>query len=142
MTSVDLRKDQDGLEPAMREIAVRVVAAYLSNNAVPHASLPPLLATVHEALFALADRPPAAETTHEQPTPAQIHGSVRQDGLVSFIDGRSYKTLKRHLTAHGLSPELYRARYGLPEDYPMTAPDYAERRSEIAKAIRLGRKAA
>ncbi|MGH1588107.1 MucR family transcriptional regulator [Methylobacterium phyllosphaerae] len=142
MTSVDLRKDQDDLEPAMREIAVRVVAAYLSNNTIPHTSLPPLLATVHEALFALTDRPPVVETIHEQPTPAQIHRSVRQDGLVSFIDGRSYKTLKRHLTAHGLSPELYRARYGLPEDYPMTAPDYAERRSEIAKAIRLGRKAA
>jgi predicted transcriptional regulator len=126
----------------MREIAVRVVAAYLSNNAVPHTSLQPLLVSVHEALFALADSPPLPAETPMQPTAAQIHQSIRQDGLVSFIDGRSYKTLKRHLTANGLTPEGYRDRFGLPGDYPMTAPGYAERRSEIAKAIRLGRKAA
>lgn len=142
MRSIALPKDQDHLESTISEVAVRVVTAYLSNNAIPHTSLPPLLATVHGALFALTDRPKVAEIPYEQPTPAQIHRSVRPDGIVSFIDGRSYKTLKRHLTAHGLTPASYRARYGLPEDYPMTAPGYAERRSEIAKAIRLGRNAA
>ncbi len=76
------------------------------------------------------------------PTAAQIESSIQQDGLISFIDGRSYKTLKRHLTAHGLTPERYRAKYGLPADYPMVAPGYAAKRSEIAKAIQLGHKAA
>jgi predicted transcriptional regulator len=142
MGSIELRMDQDSREPTLSEVAVRVVTAYLSYNAIPHTSVPPLLATVHGALFALADRPEAVEARPEQPSPAQIRGSVRQDGIVSFIDGRSYKTMKRHLRAHGLTPELYRARYGLPDDYPMTAPGYAERRSTIAKAIRLGRKAA
>ncbi|WP_246695116.1 MucR family transcriptional regulator [Methylobacterium sp. P1-11] len=137
-----MRTDQDSREPTLREVAVRVVTAYLSYNAIPQTSLPPLLATVHGALSALADRPEAVEARPEQLSPAQIRGSVRQDGIVSFIDGRSYKTMKRHLRAHGLTPELYRARYGLPDDYPMTAPGYAERRSRIAKAIRLGRKAA
>ena len=76
------------------------------------------------------------------PTDAQIEASIQHDGLISFIDGRSYKTLKRHLTAHGLTPERYRAKYGLPADYPMVAPGYAAKRSEIAKAIQLGHKAA
>ena len=76
------------------------------------------------------------------PTAAQIEASIQHDGLISFIDGRSYKTLKRHLTAHGLTPERYRAKYGLPADYPMVAPGYAAKRSEIAKAIQLGHKAA
>ncbi|MCJ2101238.1 MucR family transcriptional regulator, partial [Methylobacterium sp. E-046] len=64
--------------------------------------------------------------------------SVRPDGIVSFIDGKTYKTLKRHLTSHGLDPKSYRDRYGLPSDYPMVAPSYAEQRSALAKAIGLG----
>ncbi|MEE7451229.1 MucR family transcriptional regulator [Methylobacterium radiotolerans] len=137
-----MRKNQDGRGATISDVTLRVVTAYLSNNALPHSSVPPLLATVHGALSALADRSTAAEAPPEQPNAAQIRGSVRENGIVSFIDGRSYKTMKRHLTAHGLTPDLYRARYGLPDDYPMTAPGYAERRSEIARAIRLGRKAA
>ena len=73
---------------------------------------------------------------------AQVEASIQETGLISFIDGRSYQTLKRHLTAHGLTPERYRAKYGLPADYPMVAPGYAARRSEIARAIQLGHKAA
>ncbi|SFU97489.1 ROS/MUCR transcriptional regulator protein [Methylobacterium sp. UNCCL125] len=64
---------------------------------------------------------------------------MRPDGLVSFVDGKTYKTLKRHLTAHGLHPQSYRERYGLPADYPMVAHNYAEQRSQIAKTIGLGR---
>lgn len=58
---------------------------------------------------------------------------------MSFIDGRTYKTLKRHLTKHGLDPQSYRGRYGLPQDYPMVAPSYTAQRSERARAIGLGR---
>ncbi|KIU28397.1 putative transcriptional regulator [Methylobacterium sp. PvP062] len=136
-----MRKNQDHLERTISDVALRVVTAYLSNNALPHTGIPPLLVTVHGAFSALAVRPAVTEAPPEQPDAAQIRGSVRPDGIVSFIDGRSYKTMKRHLTAHGLTPERYRARYGLPDDYPMTAPGYAERRSEIAKAIRLGKAA-
>ncbi|MHB2211108.1 Ros/MucR family transcriptional regulator [Methylobacterium sp. CM6257] len=116
-----------------------IVAAYVANNSVPPAALPELMASVHKALASL-DGKPAAEVAPavEQPTPAQIRKSVQQDGIISFIDGRFYKTLKRHLTAHGLTPERYRERYGLPADYPMTAPGYAAQRSALAKAIGLG----
>ncbi|SFM89788.1 ROS/MUCR transcriptional regulator protein [Methylobacterium pseudosasicola] len=79
-----------------------------------------------------------ASSNVEKPTPAQVRRSVQQDGIVSFIDGQAYRTLKRHLTAKGLSPQSYRERYGLPADYPMVAPSYAERRSALAKAIGLG----
>ena len=75
----------------------------------------------------------------DKPTPAQIRKSVRPEGIVSFIDGKTYKTLKRHLTKHGLNPQSYRDRYGLPGDYPMVAPSYAAQRSALAKAIGLGR---
>jgi len=120
-------------------LAGEIVAAYVSNNSVPPAALPELMASVHGTLAVLTGRPQAdAPPAVEQPTPAQIRKSVQEDGIVSFIDGRSYKTLKRHLNAHGLTPERYRERYGLPEDYPMTAPGYAAQRSALAKAIGLG----
>jgi len=97
---------------------------------------------VHAALFALADSTDTVRPERREAEPSQVRQSIQRDGLISFIDGRSYKTLKRHLTAHGLTPERYRAQYGLPADYPMVAPGYAEQRSQIAKAIQLGRKAA
>ncbi len=81
----------------------------------------------------------AASPAHgDTPSPAEIRKSVRPDGLVSFLDGRSYKTLKRHLTAYVLTPERYRERFGLPADYPLVAAGYAAQRSALAKAIGLG----
>ncbi|MCJ2093764.1 MucR family transcriptional regulator, partial [Methylobacterium sp. J-072] len=74
----------------------------------------------------------------DKPTPAQIRKSVQQDGIVRFLDGKTYKTLKRHLTANGRSPQSYRERYGLPADDPMVAPSYADQRSALAQAIDLG----
>ena len=74
----------------------------------------------------------------ERPTPAQIRKSIRPDGLVSFIDGKSYKTLKRHLTKHGLDPQSYRDRFGLPSDYPTTSANYSAQRSALAKSLGLG----
>ena len=129
------------------ELAGDIVAAYVSNNPVPAAELPALIVRVHGAISGLVAGTPTAagaapQVEVEKPSAAQIRKSVRHDGIVSFIDGRSYQTLKRHLTAHGLTPERYRAKYGLPADYPMVAPGYAARRSEIARAIQLGHKAA
>ena len=129
--------------PNLAELAADIVSAYVSNNPVPPAELPVLIAKVYEAVSELATAGgPSAATPDagvERPTPAQIRKSVRDDGIVSFIDGKTYKTLKRHLSAHGLDPRSYRDRYGLPADYPMVAPSYAEQRSQLAKAIGLGR---
>ncbi|SFV13104.1 MucR family transcriptional regulator [Methylobacterium sp. UNCCL125] len=124
------------------ELAAEIVSAYVSNNPVPPAELPALIAKVHGAVSGLASAggsEAAAQATEvEKPSPAQIRKSVRDDGIVSFIDGKTYKTLKRHLSANGLDPRSYRDRYGLPADYPMVAPSYAEQRSALAKAIGLG----
>ena len=133
-----------GLNPNMLTMAAELVAAYVSNNRVPATELPALIRTVHAALNGIANgtaadgaNAPAEEV--ELPTAAQIKKSVRPDGLVSFIDGKAYKTLKRHLTKHGLDPNSYRAKFGLPVDYPMTAAAYSEARSALAKNIGLGR---
>jgi predicted transcriptional regulator len=122
----------------MLEKVGTIVAAYVSRNAVGMADLPGLIDQVHSAISVLRGGSGANPTGL---TPAQVEASIQRDGLISFIDGRSYKTMKRHLTANGLTPERYRAKYGLPADYPMVAPGYAARRSEIARAIQLGQKA-
>lgn len=124
------------------KLAGELVAAYISNNSLPVNELPALLRAVHETIANLGSgaAPAAAEATPEvtKVTPAQIRKSVQTDGIVSFIDGRTYKTLKRHLTSKGLTPESYRERFGLPRDYPMVAPSYAEMRSALARSIGLG----
>ncbi|AWI91777.1 MucR family transcriptional regulator [Methylobacterium sp. DM1] len=123
------------------ESAAEIVASYAANNRVPVAELPSLLPAVYAKLAALsvpgAASAPAPEIT--QPTAAQIRKSITPDALISFIDGKPYKTLKRHLGVHGLDPHSYRDRYGLPSDYPMTAPGYSARRSALAKDLGLGR---
>ena len=114
-----------------------IVSAYVSNNSVRADDLPELIASVHAALTRLGKTAePAAGI--EKPTPAQIKKSVTPDALISFIDGKPYKTLKRHLTGHGLDPYSYRQRYGLSADYPMVAASYTAKRSELAKSFGLG----
>lgn len=122
------------------DLAADIVAAYVSNNPVRTADLPDLIRNVHAALNGLVagTAQVAEEVAPEKPSPAQIRKSVMPDGIVSFLDGKSYKTLKRHLSSHGLDPHSYRQRYGLPADYPMVAPSYAAMRSELAKSIGLG----
>ena len=120
------------------ELTADIVAAYVSNNSLPPAGLAELIASVHRGLTGLRTPAEPAEVVVEKPTPAQIRKSITQDGLVSFVDGKTYKTLKRHLTGAGLDPASYRQRYGLPSDYPMTAPSYSEQRSALAKSLGLG----
>ncbi len=122
----------------MLEKVGAIVAAYVSRNAVEAAALPGLIDQVHTAIARLRGTAPGSGGLSQ----AQVEASIQDAGLISFIDGRPYQTLKRHLTAHGLTPERYRAKYGLPADYPMVAPGYAARRSVIARAIQLGQKAA
>lgn len=122
-------------------LAGDIVSAYVSNNSVPIAELASLITSVHQALTHLTGEaaPAVVEETVEKPSPAQIRKSITDNAIISFIDGKSYKTLKRHLGTHGLDPHSYRQRYGLPTDYPMVAPSYAAQRSALAKQIGLGR---
>jgi predicted transcriptional regulator len=118
-----------------------IVAAYVSRQAVTADALPGLMRTVRDGLVALQDLAPAAAAANPEGfrlTATEIRKSMKPDALISFIDGKPYKTLKRHLTSHGLTPKDYRTRFGLPDDYPMVAAGYAAKRSALAKAIRLG----
>ncbi|MCJ2039070.1 MucR family transcriptional regulator, partial [Methylobacterium sp. J-059] len=112
------------------EMTADLVAAYVSNNNVPVAELAALIARVHTALTGLGKEAVPELTSPEKPTPAQIRKSVTPDGMVSFEDGKTYKTMKRHLTLRGLTPESYRAKYGLPSDYPIVSAAYSAKRSE------------
>ncbi|MFC6790598.1 MucR family transcriptional regulator [Methylobacterium komagatae] len=124
--------------PVLRAMTTDIVAAYVSKNHVAAGDVPGLVATVHAALAGLVGAAPAPVEELPTLTPAEIKKSIKPDGLISFIDGRPYKTLKRHLSSNGLNPDSYRARFGLPADYPMTAPSYSARRSELAKQLGLG----
>jgi predicted transcriptional regulator len=97
-----------------------------------------VIRAVHEAL-ARPERESQPDPTSEHKGPVEIRRSVRPDSLVSFIDGKVYKQLKRHLSTHGMTPAQYRDRFGLPDTYPMVAPEYSARRSAFAKASGLGR---
>jgi predicted transcriptional regulator len=142
MNTIDLYDQKSDPNTDLIKCTASLVAAYVSRNAVGVGELPVLIDQVHTAIAVLQGNALGSGSNWTGPTAEQIEASIQHDGLISFIDGRSYKTLKRHLTAHGLTPERYRAKYGLPADYPMVAPGYAAKRSEIAKAIQLGHKAA
>lgn len=113
-----------------------VVSAYLAYNETPAAAIPELIRTVHGALNGVDGAPPA-----EKPKPAvPVNRSIGPDYIICLEDGQKLKMLKRYLrTRYQLSPEDYRQRWGLPADYPMVAPSYAQRRSEFAKSIGLGK---
>lgn len=115
-----------------------IVVAHLGNNSVTADDLPSLIETVYDALTGLG----AVASEEAQLEPAvSVRASVKKDHIVCLEDGKKMKMLKRHLmTDHGMTPDDYRARWNLPSDYPMVAPDYAEKRRELAKKIGLGRK--
>ena len=123
------------------ELTAEVVAAYVSNNPVPAGELPALIATVAASIGLLSNSAPALT---EKPVPAvPIKKSVTHDYLISLEDGKKFKSLKRALaTRYGLTPDEYRAKWGLPADYPMVAPGYSAARSNLAKQMGLGRKPA
>jgi predicted transcriptional regulator len=131
------------LEIDMKEtlitLASDIVAAHVSNNDVAVADLPGLITNVYNALANLGE-----EVVVEEPKPqpaVAIRNSIKPDYIVCLEDGKRLKMLKRYLrTNYNMSPEEYRARWGLPADYPMVAPNYAEKRRDLAKKIGLGRK--
>ena len=122
------------------ELSADIVAAYVSNNSVPASELGKLIVGVHAAVIGLATGGSAAAEKEQsaKTTPAEIRKSITQDALISFEDGKPYKTLRRHLTIRGMTPEAYRAKHGLPADYPMTSAAYSAQRSNLAKALGLG----
>ncbi|PZV34906.1 MucR family transcriptional regulator [Mesorhizobium kowhaii] len=123
------------------ELTADVVSAYVSNNPIPVGDLPALIGQVHAALKGTAGSV-SAEGPQALKRPADpIKKSVTPDYIISLEDGKKFKSLKRHLSTHyGLTPDEYRARWGLPADYPMVAPNYAAARSALAKTMGLGRK--
>lgn len=124
---------------ARLQMVADIVTAYVSHNPVPAAGLPDIIRTVHQSLHGLADSEDAGESVAQKPA-VPIKKSITDDYIVCLEDGKHLKMLKRYLrTRYGLSPEEYRAKWGLAADYPMVAPSYAARRSQFAKSIGLGR---
>ena len=127
----------------LRDLVADVAAAYFSSAHVPVSEIANVIGQIAGALASIsaeamtAQAAPAASPA--RPTAAMIRKSVTREAVVSFEDGRSYRTLRRHLAARGLTPEQYREKWGLPFDYPMVAPAYSEARSAMAKTIGLGR---
>ncbi|RAZ88907.1 MucR family transcriptional regulator [Mesorhizobium hawassense] len=123
------------------QVTADIVSAYVRNNPVPVAELARIISDTYGAIRKLQGAP--APKAEEKPTPAvPIKKSVTPDFIICLEDGKKFKSLKRHLgTRYDLSPDAYRAKWGLPSDYPMVAPNYAAVRSTMAKAIGLGRKA-
>jgi predicted transcriptional regulator len=121
------------------ELTADIVSAHVSNNSVQVSDLPTLIQNVHTALAGLGGR---ESTPEAKPEPAvSVRASVKPDHLICLEDGKKLKMLKRHLMTHyGMTPEQYRAKWGLPADYPMVAPNYAEQRRSLAKKIGLGTK--
>lgn len=116
-----------------------IVAAHVSNNSVSVNDLPQLIQNVHGALSGLSGGQNAPEAKPEPKVP--IRSSVKPDYIVCLEDGKKLKMLKRHLMTHyQMTPDQYRQRWGLPADYPMVAPNYAEQRRNLAKSIGLGTK--
>ena len=127
--------------PDSVELAAEVVAAFISNNPLPRGELPALIQAVHSAVERLGKGPESAPPQVEMKSPAvPIRKSVTPDYLICLEDGKQFKSLRRHLTRLGLTPEQYREKWKLPSDYPMVAPNYAAQRSALAKQIGFGQR--
>ena len=132
-----LTSDAESFNPI--ELTADIVAAFVTNNALPIADLPALIQSVHAALAQLASGSAISAPREEKKEPAvSIRKSITPDFLVCLDDGKKFKSLRRHLAGLGLTPDEYRAKWSLPADYPMVAPNYAAVRSEMAKRIGLG----
>jgi predicted transcriptional regulator len=126
----------------LSELTADIVSAYVSNNTVRPEDLASLIVGVHSALRQAPNG--KAEAPAEPQTPAvPIKKSVTPDYITSLENGQKFKSLKRHLmNSYGMTPDEYRAKWGLPRDYPMVAPNYAKSRSDLARSLGLGRKPA
>ncbi|AZI37799.1 putative MucR family transcriptional regulator [Caenibius tardaugens NBRC 16725] len=124
----------------LSELTADIVAAHVSHNSVPISDLPLLISSVHAALAELGATPDNLAVVAQEPA-VPVKRSVKPDHIICLEDGKKLKMLKRHLMTHyQMTPEAYRTKWNLPADYPMVAPDYAEKRRVLAKSIGLGRK--
>ncbi|MEO6358965.1 MAG: MucR family transcriptional regulator [Sphingomicrobium sp.] len=131
--------DNIGTEDMLLTLTADIVAAHVSNNSVAVNDLPNLIQNVHGALSGISGQAPVQEVKPEPKVP--IRSSIKPDYIVCLEDGKRLKMLKRHLMTHyQMTPDQYRQRWGLASDYPMVAPNYAEQRRMLAKAIGLGTK--
>jgi predicted transcriptional regulator len=125
------------VDPAILGLTAQIVSAHAAHNEVGASALPGAIRAVYETLANIGDAP-AAPVEKAQPA-VPIRKSVFADYIICLEDGKRLKMLKRHLaTSYNMTPEQYRAKWGLDASYPMVAPNYAERRSELAKQIGLG----
>jgi predicted transcriptional regulator len=120
------------------ELTADIVSAYVSNNSVPAGDISVLISQVHSALMRVSNG--QGEVVSETLKPAvAVKKSITPEYLICLEDGKKFKSLKRHLrTQYNMTPEHYREKWGLPPDYPMVAPKYAEARSQLAKQMGLG----
>jgi len=131
--------DNDGLTETLIALTADIVSAHVSNNSVAVSDLPLLIQNVHNALASLGDD--LVEPEVKQEPAVSVRASIKPDYIVCLEDGKKLKMLKRHLMTHyQMTPEQYRAKWNLPADYPMVAPNYAEQRRSLAKKIGLGTK--
>lgn len=120
------------------EITTSLVAAYVGGNSIAAADVPGLIRSVHTALAGLGEEIAPADAPSREPA-VPVKRSITPDYLICLEDGRKFKSLKRHLRSkYDMSPEQYRAKWGLAQDYPMVAPNYAKARSQLAKQMGLG----
>ena len=131
--------DMDSTDDTLLTLTADIVAAHVSNNSVAVNDLPQLIANVHSALAGLGGPSSVPEAKPEPKVPVRL--SIKPDYIVCLEDGKKLKMLKRHLMTHyQMTPDQYRQKWGLNSDYPMVAPNYAEQRRTLAKAIGLGTK--
>ena len=132
--------DENEMQETFITLTADIVAAHVSNNSVAVNDLPTLISNVHGALAALVGPAPVVPEPKQEPA-VSIRSSIKPDYVVCLEDGKKLKMLKRHLMTHyNMTPDQYRAKWGLPADYPMVAPNYAEQRRMLAKSIGLGTK--
>jgi predicted transcriptional regulator len=138
-SGIETMDRQDEFGETLITLTADIVSAHVSNNSVAVSDLPLLIGNVYAALSGLGAR---AEEAAPKPEPAvSIRSSVKPDYIVCLEDGKKLKMLKRHLMTHyNMTPDDYRKKWGLPADYPMVAPNYAEQRRSLAKKIGLGTK--
>lgn len=137
--------ETDAIEQQLELVTLTsdVVAAYVAHNSISAVDLPKLISGVYAAMAALTMGSVSAEPEPQPLVPAvSIRKSLTPDYLICLDDGKQFKSLKRHLAQLGMTPDQYRAKWSLPHDYPMVAPNYAATRSQLAKQNGLGRKAA
>jgi predicted transcriptional regulator len=129
----------DQNDTGLLAMTAHIVASYLENNAAKPEDIPALITSVHASIAGLGSEPePEEPEAPARLTPAAIRKLIQPDGITSLIDGRKFKSMRRHLSLQGFTPESYREHFGLPKDFPMVAPEYAAARSQLAKSMGLG----